>query len=90
MIDIILGEKQLIIVKTKDGKYELLVEIVSRTLKDDNTVILELSMFQQTDEYNSFELGTIVNIVDDEDVERAILDKLRKECEDGFHMFVTD
>lgn len=90
MRDIILGKKQLITVKTKDGKYELLVEIVSRTLKDDNTVTLELSMFQQTDEYNSFELGTIVNIADDEDVERAILDKLRKECEDGFHMFVAD
>lgn len=90
MIDIILGKKQLITVKTKDGKYELLVEIVSRTLKDDNTVTLELSMFQQTDEYNSFELGTIVNIADDEEVERAILDKLRKECEDGFHMFVAD
>ena len=87
MIDIILGKKQLITVKTNDGKYELLVEIVSRTLKADNMVTFELSMFQQTDEYNSFELGTIVNVTDDEDVERAILDKLRKECEEGFHMF---
>lgn len=90
MIDIILGKKQLITVKTNYGKYELLVEIVSRTLKDDNTVTFKLSMFQQTDEYNSFELGTIVNVTDSEDVERAILDKLRKECEDGFHMFVVD
>ena len=87
MIDIIIGKKQLITVQTRNGKYELLVEIVSRTLKADNTVTLELSMFQQTDEYNSFELGTIVNVIDDEDVERAILDKLREECEVGFHMF---
>lgn len=89
-MDIIIGKKQLITVQTRNGKYKLLVEIVSRNLKDDNTVTFKLSMFQQTDEYNSFELGTIVNVTDSEDVERAILDKLRKECEDGFHMFVAN
>lgn len=90
MMDIIIGKKQLITVKTNNEKYELLVEIVSRTLKADNTVTFELSMFQKTDEYNSFMLGTIVDIADNEDIERTILDKLREECEDGFHMFVAN